>query len=141
MADELAKEIVAQSRPRVRAVSGCITIKKTPSFFEPSGIKITAKCVNNEPEVHLTLSGTAGQAYEPLKYRNIDSAVNFVKEFIEAGTQGTHSVEFVSLQQMVGNRLRGSGAAYIMIRKNRTTAVSGSPYNDLFIYFLIDRKE
>mmetsp|Transcript_30342 Transcript_30342/g.69218 ORF Transcript_30342/g.69218 Transcript_30342/m.69218 type:complete len:116 (+) Transcript_30342:56-403(+) len=104
MADELAKEIVEQSRPRVRAVSSCITIVSTPTFHEPSGIKITAKCVNNEPEVHLTLSGTAGQAYEPLKYRNIDSAVNVVEEFIMAGALNgvTHSVEFVSCSRWWG---------------------------------------
>lgn len=84
---------MAQARPRVRAVNGCIAITSTAAggpwdrdVRELAGIKITAKCVDNEPEVQLQFSGqdVAGQEHAPLKYHSIGSAINVVKAFIEA---------------------------------------------------------
>ena len=104
MANELAREIVAQARPRVRAVNGCITIKSTAaagSRWDPvAGIKITAKCVDNEPEVQLQLHA-AGQEHAPLKYHSIGSAINVVKAFIEAraGPNVTHSAILTSVAE------------------------------------------
>ena len=104
MANELAREIVAQARPRVRAVNGCITIKSTAaagSRWDPvAGIKITAKCVDNEPEVQLQLHA-AGQEHSPLKYHSIGSAINVVKAFIEAraGPHVTHSAILTSFAE------------------------------------------
>ena len=103
MADELAREIIAQSRPRVRAVNGRISIRsKTRYGGSPGTLAITAKCVNNEPEIQLELSSpvSGGQQAAPLIYRSMSDAVNFAEAFVKArGPEGSNSAMFTSIAE------------------------------------------
>ena len=68
----------------------------------PGTLAITAKCVNNEPEIQLELSSpvSGGQQAAPLIYRSMSDAVNFAEAFVKArGPEGSNSAMFTSIAE------------------------------------------